>query len=148
MSRLLARIAIAALLAGVAGAADPDSGVLQLGDVPFPHERHYSDLEIECVTCHHETAAPPLQIPHADYFDDFWIDCATCHSRKDTGQRACASCHHARPANLSDETLSAKVVVHKSCWTCHEIGTGPSASRGCRSCHTAEPGRTDEGSRG
>jgi hypothetical protein len=31
--------------------------------------------------------------------------------------------------------LSPKVVIHQSCWECHEIGTGEDASRNCKTCH-------------
>ena len=119
-------------------AQDDDEGVLQLGDVRFPHELHYDTLELECGSCHHETQATELEIPHQDYFEDFWINCAICHRKDpaDSGPLACSECHHGSPADIADETLSAKVVIHKSCWACHEVGKGPQASQSCRNCHT------------
>ena len=123
-------------VAVVAGAAT-DDGVLQLGDVRFPHESHFLELELECVTCHHETNATQLVIPHEEYFADFWINCKTCHhdNAELVPPQSCSNCHHDSPSNIADETLSAKVVVHRSCWTCHEVGTGQTASRACVSCH-------------
>ena len=50
-----------------------------VGEVAFPHEFHFDDLEIECQTCHHEVTAGALTMPHKEYFDDFWIDCRICH---------------------------------------------------------------------
>jgi len=96
------------------------------------------DFEIECVECHHEVNAAPLTFPHKDYFDDFWIDCTICH--KETGTASlephhCSACHHSGNGNIADQTLSAKVVIHKSCWQCHETGTGAAASKTCADCH-------------
>ena len=107
-----------------------------VGEVTFPHEAHFDDLEIACETCHHETNAKMLDIPHVEYFQDFWIECATCHhpSEKPQESHSCASCHHC-PVNCADETLSTKVVIHENCWRCHEVGTGPEASASCVSCH-------------
>lgn len=109
-----------------------------IGDVSFPHKFHSEDLEIECQTCHHETNATKLNMPHKDYFKDFWIDCSICH--KGDGSTvsepmSCSKCHHSSPVDIADETLSAKVVIHKKCWECHEIGKGQQASRGCKNCH-------------
>lgn len=106
----------------------------------FPHEKHAGEFEVECVTCHHETNAKPLSIPHQDYFDDLWINCGTCHHKAGAvalGPQACSTCHHARNGDIADETLSAKVVIHKNCWSCHEVGTGASASATCKTCHPA-----------
>ncbi len=109
----------------------------EAGDIVFPHSMHASDLGIECATCHHETNAAALSIPHEDYFDDFWIECQTCHrpgAASGTPQ-ACSACHHSSPTTVADETLSAKVVIHRSCFECHEGGTGQEASRSCGLCH-------------
>jgi hypothetical protein len=109
-----------------------------LGDVAFPHLFHFEDLEIECQTCHHETNASTLRMPHEDYFDDFWIDCTICHRSEGSvlsQPQACANCHHDSPTDIADETLSAKVVIHKNCWECHEFEKGENASRGCSKCH-------------
>jgi len=125
---------------GALNLAQDDEGVLKLGDVLFPHDLHYDELELECEICHHETQATVLDIPHTEYFKDFWIKCAICHREDATasGPLACSECHHSSPADVADETLSAKVVIHQSCWECHEIGTGAEASRGCSSCHTGD----------
>ena len=109
------------------------------GEVSFPHQMHYEDFEVECKTCHHEINASKLTFPHEDYFDDFWIDCKICHheSGKVTLQaQPCSKCHHSRPTDIADETLSSKVVIHKSCWECHEIGTGAEATTNCTLCHS------------
>ncbi|MFC2163958.1 cytochrome c3 family protein [Acidobacteriota bacterium] len=109
-----------------------------VGEVAFPHELHFDALEIECQTCHHEINAQKLNIPHKDYFDDFWIDCRICHGH-DGGQisqaQSCSNCHHDSPTDIADETLSAKVVIHKNCWECHEVEVGAQASQSCQVCH-------------
>lgn len=115
-----------------------------IGKAKFDHRFHVEDLTIECKACHHETNASTLRMPHKDYFDDFWIDCTICH--KSAGAAAstpqsCSACHHRSPANIADETLSAKVVIHKKCWECHESGRGREASKGCATCHLKTPDR-------
>jgi hypothetical protein len=125
--------------------------VMQLGDVAFPHEMHFDDLELECDTCHHETRAAELKIPHEQYFEEFWINCVVCHRPGKTAAAAvkCSDCHHASPADIADETLSAKVVIHRSCWVCHEVGRGVEASRSCGSCHAGQRRPTEiEGAEG
>jgi len=117
-----------------------------VGEVRFPHSLHAEELAVECSECHHETNAARLRMPHDEYFEDFWIDCRSCH--QETGSavapRSCAACHHASPASTADETLSAKVVIHRSCWGCHDSGTGEEASRSCGFCHgdRQSPGET------
>lgn len=115
------------------------------GEVEFPHALHGDDFGIECQECHHETMAQSLSTPHDEYFEDFWIDCAICHRPEATGpspSRACGDCHHDSPRAMADETLSAKVVIHRSCWGCHEIETGATASEGCTTCHTGPSSMT------
>lgn len=142
MGRQLIAWPIAALTAMVvlAVGAAQDEGVIVLGDVRFPHELHFLDFELECVTCHHETNAVALDIPHETYFPDQLTHCQKCH--RDTAEPAsiqpCGNCHHDSPTDIADETLSAKVVVHRSCWSCHDVGTGPSATRSCKNCHTGK----------
>ncbi len=108
------------------------------GEVTFPHQQHFEAFELECKECHHETHAAELRLPHKNYFDDFWIDCKTCHHETESPVRAqaCSNCHYIPPANTADETLSAKVVIHKSCWKCHEADKGVEASKNCKFCHT------------
>ncbi len=108
-----------------------------VGDVEFPHLMHIEDLEIECSECHHSTRAAALDMPHEDYFEDFWIDCKICHVPGEAPQteQACSKCHPRRPSSISDETLSAKVVIHENCWKCHEVGKGAEASNACEDCH-------------
>ena len=81
--------------------------------------------------------AARLQMPHEEYFEDFWIDCRTCHRENGSpaAPQSCGVCHHASPVSTADETLSAKVVIHRSCWECHDSGTGEEASRSCGFCH-------------
>jgi hypothetical protein len=109
-----------------------------IGAAIFPHDEHVEDFEIECNECHHETNAAPLNVPHKDYFEDFWIDCKICHN--DQGgtsmePKGCSECHHSPNGDIADETLSAKVVIHKNCWECHDTGTGVEASATCADCH-------------
>jgi hypothetical protein len=110
-----------------------------IGEVEFPHLDHVDAFGLDCGECHHETNAATLVIPHEDYFDDFWIDCSICHREPGSAAlqaQACSNCHPARPKNIADETLSAKVVIHKNCWACHDSGTGAEASSNCAFCHT------------
>jgi len=112
-----------------------------VGDVVFPHEMHIEDLEIECVECHHQINAIKLHTPHPDYFRSSWINCKICHNGSEKIKQkvfTCSKCHRTNPANIADETLSAKVVVHKKCWECHEVGTGKEASESCEMCHSGE----------
>ena len=108
-----------------------------VGEVTFAHQMHSEDFEIPCADCHHETNAVRLQMPHEDYLQDFWIDCTTCHHESETPAcpQACSTCHHSAPHTVADETMSAKVVIHQSCWKCHEVAKGPDASRNCGTCH-------------
>jgi hypothetical protein len=122
----------------LAATAAPAREPSEIGPAVFPHEKHVKELEIECVTCHHETNAGPLTFPHKDYFDDFWIDCTTCHRAAGAAAlepQACSNCHHSRNGDVADETLSAKVVIHKNCWSCHDMGKGAKASSACKECH-------------
>lgn len=118
--------------------ARPQTASSLAGPVWFPHERHYIELGIACRRCHHDVRAAALKMPHASYFDDFWIDCRICHKTTKVPSnmpQPCVTCHRVSPRNLADETLSAKVVIHKQCWGCHEAKTGAAASRGCATCH-------------
>ena len=128
------------------GDADPVEipETIVLGDVTFEHQFHFEALELECGACHHETEAADLDIPHPQYFEDLWIDCTTCHheSRSPGEPQRCSVCHHPNPFDIADETLSPKVVIHRSCWSCHEVGKGKEASSSCGSCHAG--GEPDE----
>ena len=108
--------------------------------VTFPHSEHTAQYDVACQTCHHETNAAQLENPHPHYFDDSPVDCKICHQAADTPQspQACVNCHHSRPMDIADETLGAKVVVHQTCWTCHEIGRGAAASKQCGFCHAKQ----------
>ncbi|MFQ5605012.1 MAG: hypothetical protein ACE5HS_17220 [bacterium] len=55
--------------------------------------------------------------------------------------QTCSNCHHTSPANIADETLRSKVVIHKNCWQCHEIGQGAEASANCGFCHSGKKSR-------
>ena len=143
-------IAGGAALIGIVSAQDTQEKQLtpiikspsSVGEVAFPHQFHFEDLELECQTCHHETNASALRMPHGEYFDDFWIDCRICH-RSDGSSvsqpQPCSDCHHDSPTGIADETLSAKVVVHKKCWECHELEKGEKASQSCADCHLKKP---------
>jgi hypothetical protein len=113
----------------------------------FPHSLHAEELEFECSECHHEIDAARLRMPHDSYFEDFWIDCRSCHRETDAPAepQSCTNCHHASPVSTADETLSAKVVIHRACWGCHDSGTGQEASRGCSFCHPGWRSPEEEG---
>lgn len=129
---------------------EPIGRSIAVGPADFSHAMHAFDLEIECATCHHETDAAALDIPHPEYFEDFWIECQTCHraGAPPTSPQSCSACHHASPTTMADETLSAKVVVHRTCFGCHEAGTGASAARACGTCHPATTADEEGESRG
>jgi|SaaInl7_200m_RNA_FD_contig_71_90005_length_2128_multi_7_in_0_out_0_2 hypothetical protein len=134
--------AMAALMVSVAAtASEPPLVPEAIGEVSFPHELHTEDLEIECAECHHEINADVLEFPHEDYFEDFWIDCRVCHrpDGEPATARNCTHCHHQAPADVADQTLSAKVVIHTRCWNCHEVGAGATASQTCGDCHQSLP---------
>jgi hypothetical protein len=112
-----------------------------VGEVIFPHQMHISTLAIKCIECHHQIDARKLQTPHPDYFKSSSIKCETCHNDSANAARKpymCSECHQARPKNIADETLGAKVVIHKQCWKCHEVGTGKEASNVCKKCHSGK----------
>ena len=109
-----------------------------VGDVNFSHRKHAQEQEIKCVECHHQIHAGDLVTPHPDYMTSSWVSCKTCHdnnSVKSEKYYKCSDCHLPDPNDISDETLSSKVVTHISCWNCHETGTGVDASKGCSECH-------------
>ena len=109
-----------------------------VGNVLFPHNVH---MRFGCVACHHQIHAMELDTPHPDYLTSSWINCQGCHDI-DSGNKSkyykCSDCHHSDPDDIADETLSSKVVIHKSCWKCHKSGTGAEASEGCSACHVKE----------
>jgi Zn finger protein HypA/HybF involved in hydrogenase expression len=112
-----------------------------VGEVVFRHQMHIGDLGIECANCHHQINAKQLNTPHPEYFGSSWINCKTCHDESaKIAQKAyrCSECHQAKPKNISDESLSAKVVIHRQCWKCHAVGTGKEASTGCEKCHSGK----------
>lgn len=109
-----------------------------VGNVLFPHNVH---LKFGCASCHHQIHAGALETPHPDYMESTWVKCRTCHSAEPAlpgPYYRCSACHQSEPNDISDETLSSKVVVHQSCWKCHKSGTGVEASRGCGDCHVKE----------
>jgi len=123
-----------------ANSALPDEITLESseGYVVLPHDVHIKDVKIKCVKCHHQIRAQGLDTPHPDYLTASRVNCQTCHSTDSESRNKyykCSDCHHSDPDNIADETLSSKVVIHKSCWECHEAGTGVKASEGCSNCH-------------
>jgi len=131
----------------VAGAADPEAPVpaeivspTSVGEVAFPHRKHFEELQLACAACHHETRAAVLDMPHPQYFADFWIDCKVCHREASAPQapQACATCHRSSLSNIADQTSSAKVAIHRSCWTCHPSDSGEKATANCTFCHNRE----------
>jgi hypothetical protein len=106
-----------------------------VGAVHFPHRVHQ---KMGCQRCHHQIHAKDLVTPHEAYLTYSWVSCQDCHneeSETSTTYYGCAKCHHSNLENIADETLNAKVVVHKSCWNCHLSGTGAEASERCSFCH-------------
>ena len=112
-----------------------------VGEVTFTHEIHVKDRAIQCVECHHQINAGKLNTPHPDYFKSSSIKCEICHNESEhVKQKAytCSGCHPTNPVNIADETLSAKVVIHKQCWKCHQVGAGKEASKACEFCHSGK----------
>ena len=112
-----------------------------LGNVVLPHDVHVKDKKLKCVECHHQIHAEELDTPHPDYLKPAGINCDVCHGTNSETRNKyykCYNCHHSDSDDISDETLSSKVVIHKSCWKCHESGTGVEASIGCVDCHMKE----------
>lgn len=124
-------------------AADTTQTVVPAAEIVFPpaavfdHEFHIDDVELDCDECHHETDATSLITPHEEYFDDLWITCSSCHRGEENGEgpQACIECHPRTPSGITDQTISAKVATHLSCWECHDSGTGVEASENCSFCH-------------
>jgi hypothetical protein len=109
-----------------------------LGDVLFPHKVHQ---KMGCKNCHHQIHAKTLDTPHEAYLTYSWVNCQDCHDADtaiSTTYYGCDHCHHSNLENIADETLTAKVVIHKSCWNCHLSGTGAAASERCDFCHVQE----------
>ncbi len=108
------------------------------GNVVLPHEVHIKKVKLKCSVCHHQIKAEALDTPHPGYLTSSWISCQTCHNSNSEFTKKyykCSVCHHSEPNNIADETLSSKVVIHKSCWKCHKSGTGVKASKSCSKCH-------------
>ena len=127
--------------AAIAGMPDKVTFTSSVGNVLFAHDLHAVELEIECADCHHQILAMELETPHPDYMTSSWIMCQTCHNSNteaDGQYYECSVCHHSDLSDIADETLSSKVVIHNSCWQCHESGTGVRASEGCSICHVKE----------
>lgn len=106
-----------------------------VGEVHFPHRVHQ---KMGCQRCHHQIHAKQLITPHDAYLTYSWVSCQDCHNKEsetNTSYYGCDKCHHSNLVNIADETLNAKVVVHKSCWKCHVTGTGAQASANCSFCH-------------
>jgi hypothetical protein len=106
-----------------------------VGNVLFPHNAH---MKFGCIACHHQIHAMELDTPHPDYLTSSRVNCQGCHDselKTMSNNYKCSDCHHSEPENIADETLSSKVVIHKSCWKCHRSGTGVKASEGCSACH-------------
>jgi hypothetical protein len=108
-----------------------------VGQVHFPHKVHQ---KMGCQNCHHQIHAKDLLTPHEEYLTYSWVNCRDCHDESENTSTyyGCAKCHHSNLENIADETLNAKVVVHKSCWKCHLSGTGVEASERCSYCHVKE----------
>ena len=125
----------------LAGMPDEITFKSSLGNVVVPHDVHVKDVKLKCDVCHHQIRAKELDTPHPDYLVSTRISCRGCHLTDSATRKKyykCSECHHSEPDNIADETLSSKVVIHQSCWKCHEAGTGAEASAGCSNCHAKE----------
>jgi hypothetical protein len=112
-----------------------------VGEVLFKHQLHIQERGIGCPECHHQIDAKKLQTPHPQYFKSSWINCEICHVESRKAERkafTCSECHRTNPVNIADETLSAKVVIHRQCWKCHAVSSGKDASKGCAFCHAGK----------
>lgn len=112
-----------------------------VGKVTFLHKKHIEDRAIPCAACHHQIDAKKLSTPHPDYLKSSWINCTACHDESGKTKQSvftCSACHPTNPKNIADETLSAKVVIHKQCWKCHAVSTGKEASKSCELCHSGK----------
>ena len=109
-----------------------------VGEVVFLHEMHFKDRGIACVQCHHQINAKKLNTPHPEYLKSSAVNCQVCHKESETTVYSCSQCHDAKRRDIADETLSAKVVIHKQCQTCHGVGTGKDATNACLLCHSAK----------
>lgn len=115
-----------------------------VGEVFFTHQMHFRNRAIACVECHHQMNAKKLATPHPDYLKSSSINCAVCHNGSEKiKQKAytCSGCHGTNLRDITNETLSAKVVIHQKCWKCHQVGTGKEASKGCEVCHSGKKTR-------
>lgn len=111
-----------------------------VGEVPFKHQKHV-DEGTQCNECHHEINANKLKTPHPNYLKSSAVKCETCHNDSEKAKQkvyTCSKCHPVSPVNIADETLSAKVVIHKQCWECHNVGTAKKASKRCEMCHSGK----------
>ncbi len=145
---LLAAASVVLLAAaGVCAAADPVQIPAEIvipssvGEVTFRHQAHIKERAIQCGQCHHQINAKKLETPHPDYLKSSWINCKVCHEESGKTKQsvyACSACHRASNGNIADETLSAKVVIHKQCWNCHPVGTAKDASASCNLCHSGK----------
>ncbi len=122
------------------GGDPPPTPSVTMPKARFPHDQHVVKQKLECVACHHETNAKAIATPHPAYLQGAGIDCAICHHGTDRPRepQACAECHPVTPPSVADETLSAKVVIHKTCWRCHPLGESPEAGGVCLTCHGKE----------
>jgi hypothetical protein len=148
MVRSLLAAALLFFLAGAASAApaaapSPPAEIkisASVGEVMFRHQAHFQERSIECVQCHHQINAHRLETPHPEYLKSSSINCEVCHDESGKPKQVydCKQCHRTTPLNVADETLSAKVVIHKQCWNCHPAGTAKEASASCTLCHSGK----------
>ena len=99
-----------------------------VGNVVLPHDVHVKDVKLKCNVCHHQIRATELDTPHPDYLTSSAGQIAKLAIaqilRTGKSTTSAPSVIIRSRNDIADETLSSKVVIHKSCWKCHEAGTG------------------------
>jgi hypothetical protein len=121
---LAALFAVVTILAGLSLAAgQPETVKLDsCGEkqpaVDFPHMKHFQELSIPCVTCHHTNTGLTLETAGAASIEK----CTSCHLEPEKAETP--SCK---------EMSLTKNAMHLACVSCHkEQAKGPTK---CADCH-------------
>jgi len=93
----------------------------------FPHQEHVTRHNLECVECITRPTRLRLDTPHDAYLAGNGIECQVCHQGRSLPREPQAllqPVNPVTPTDVADETLSAKVVIHRTCWRCHPMREG------------------------